>query len=132
MPTHTHIHILARRLTTELNGHAFMTIGRTDITDMLRRVSGEPATRIKRRIAQELTEALSDHGIGVYPPIDQTTTGDTLRLFHQDSIFGHIVEIIVNPDSDSDKDLGEMILKVKGKWRWSTDGQSKQADSRVI
>lgn len=126
MPTRTHINSLARRLTSQLNGSAFMTVERTEITAMLRRLSGEPTTRIKRRIAEELTEALSSHGIGVFPPLDQTTTGDTVRLYHQDSVFGHLLDIVVNPDPTTDNELGEVILKVKGKWRWNSQDRSEE------
>lgn len=131
MPSRTHIQILARRLTTQLAGKAFLTIERTTITDMLRRVSNEPTTRIKSRLARDLTEALDAHGIGVYPPLDQTTTGDTVRLYHVDSVFGHLVDVILRPDPATDSELGEMILKVKGKWRWSSDGYTRNLVTTV-
>lgn len=126
MPTRTHIQMLARRLTNQLAGKAFLTVERATITDMLRRVSGEPSTRLKSRLARELTEALDGHGIGVYPPLDTTSTRDTVRLYHLDSVFGHLLDILLNPDTNSDSELGKVILKVKGKWRWSSDGYTKQ------
>jgi hypothetical protein len=41
MPTRTHLVAVARSLKQQLNGHAFLTIQRTEITKRLREVSGQ-------------------------------------------------------------------------------------------
>ena len=124
MPTHTHITMVARRLRSELGNRAFLTIARTDITEMLRRVSGEPTTRLKSRLATDLTQALEHAGVRIYPALADTTTGDTVRLFHSGSIVAQLVDIVVDPDPTTDNELGSIVLKIKGKWRWSEIGQT--------
>ncbi len=54
----------------------------------------------------------------VYPSLGETTTGDTVRLYHAGSVLGQLIDTIVHPDVGTDKDLGEVIAKVKGKWNW--------------
>lgn len=132
MPNRTHIEIVARRLRTELGTQAFMTVDRMKLTEMLRRVSGEPSTRIKRKLASDLTEALSDLGVDVYPPLTETTTGDVVRLYHAGSIVGQLVDLLTAPDSARDRDLGAMVLKIKGKWRFNSgDGQKPAAPTSL-
>ena len=75
MPTRTHLVAVSRELKRRLNGQAFLTIARTDITDLLRTESGEPTTRIKSSLASDLTSALITQGVLVYPPLTETTTG---------------------------------------------------------
>lgn len=112
---------MARQLKQQLNGHAFLTIERTKITDLLRQVSGEPATRIKSTLAADLTSALINQGVQVYPGLGDTTTGDTVRLYHAGSVLGQLIDTIVHPDIGTDKDLGDVLSKVKGKWKWAAE-----------
>jgi hypothetical protein len=120
MPTRSHLVAVARKLKQQLNGHAFLTIDRTDITEMLREISGEPSTRIKSTLAEGLTDALINQGVQVYPPLTETTTGDTVRLYHAGSVLGQLIDTIVHPDPGTDKDLGDVLTKIKGKWNWAT------------
>lgn len=119
MPTRTHLVAVARKLKQQLNGRAFLTIERTKITELLREVSGEPATRIKSGLAADLTSALVNQGVQVYPSLAETTTGDTVRLYHAGSVLGQLIDTIVHPDPGTDSDLGEVLSKVKGKWKWA-------------
>lgn len=119
MPTRTHLVAVARELKQRLNGKAFLTIQRTDITDLLREVSREPATRIKSTLAGELTSALINQGVQVYPSLTETTTGDTVRLYHAGSLLGQLIDTIVHPDEGTDKELGDVLTKIKGKWNWA-------------
>lgn len=119
MPTRTHLVAVARQLKAELNGHAFRTIQRTRITEILRQKSGEPTTRIKSTLAAELTSALINQGVQVYPSLAETTTGDTVRLYHAGSVLGQLIDTIVHPDEGTDKELGDVLSKVKGKWTWA-------------
>jgi len=131
MPNNTHIAMVARRLRTELGSRAFLTVERTHLTEMLRRVSGEPTTRIKRKLAQDLTASLAAQGVHVYPPLDETTTGDVVRLYHAGSIVGQLVGLLTDPSPADDPELGAMVLKIKGKWRFdSGDGQERTIDLR--
>ncbi len=119
MPTRSHLVTVARKLKQQLNGHAFLTIERTSITEMVREVSSEPATRIKSGLSAELTSALVTQGVQVYPSLGETTTGDTVRLYHAGSVLGQLIDTIVHPDAGTDKDLGDVLSKIKGKWKWA-------------
>lgn len=119
MPTRTHLVAAARKLKQQLNGHAFLTIQRTEITAVLRQISGEPATRIKSTLASDLTSALINQGVQVYPSLGETTTGDTVRLYHAGSVLGQLIDTIVHPDAGTDNELGDVLSKVKGKWKWA-------------
>ena len=85
MPSQTHLVATARQLKQQLNGHAFLTVPRTQITYLLREISGEPGARIKARLSADLTSALVNQGVQVYPSLGETTTGDTVRLYHAGS-----------------------------------------------
>ncbi len=120
MPGRHHLTQVARQLKGRLNGHAFLTVPRMEITEMLRTVSGEEGTRIKSGIAGDLERALLEQGVRCFPSLAATTTGDTVRLFHSGSVLGNLVDLLIYPSVEGDRDLGEMLLKVKGKWDWST------------
>lgn len=119
MPSRTHLVAVARKLKQRLNGRAFLTIPRTEITELLRETSGEPTTRIKSGLAADLTSALVNQGVQVYPSLAETTTGDTVRLYHAGSVLGQLIDTIVHPDPGTDTDLGDVLSKVKGKWKWA-------------
>jgi hypothetical protein len=121
MPTRTHLGAVARELRRQLNGHAFKTLPRTQITDLLRKISNEPTTRIKSGLAAELKDALITQGVLVYPSLEDTTTGDTVRIYHAGSVLAELIDTITHPDPGTDRDLGDVIAKVKGKWKWATE-----------
>jgi hypothetical protein len=110
---------VARTLKQQLNHKAFLTIQRTEITELLREVSGEPGTRIKSTLAGELTSALINQGVQVYPSLSETTTGDMVRLYHAGSVLGQLIDTIVHPDEGTDRELGDVLTKIKGKWNWA-------------
>jgi hypothetical protein len=120
MPTKTHLGAVARELKKQLNGKAFLTIPRTQITELLRKESGEPGTRMKSGLAADLTSSLITLGVLVYPSLVETTTGDTVRIYHAGSVLGQLIDTIVHPDQGTDKDLGDVLSKIKGKWVWAT------------
>ena len=122
MPSRHHLTIVARRLKTRLNGRAFLTIPRMDVTELLREVSGEDTTRIKSGIAGDLERVLLEQGIRTYPSLAETSTDDTIRLFHSDSKLGELIDLLIYPSTETDRELGEMLTKVKGKWVWTTPG----------
>lgn len=119
MPNRTDLVAVARELKKRLNGSAFLTVQRTDITHLLREVSGEKNTRIKSTLAADLTSTLVTQGVQVYPPLGETTTGDTVRLYHAGSVLGQLIDTIIHPDPGTDSDLGDVLSKVKGKWKWA-------------
>jgi hypothetical protein len=82
VPDRTHHTALARKLRAQLNGRAFLTIRRREITELLREISGEPTTRIKSRVADDLQLALLDQGVRCYPHLAATEMIDNVQLFH--------------------------------------------------
>ncbi len=111
---------VADQLKKMLNGKAFMTIPRRDVTDILREVSGEPTTRIKSLVARDLTLVLLEQALRCYPSLEETDMNDTVRIFRAGSVFSKLVDLIVHPSKETDHDVGAMLKKVKGTWDWST------------
>jgi hypothetical protein len=122
MPSAGHLRQVARDLKRELNNHAFLTLPRREITERIRNVSGEDATRMKVQMAAEMERALLEQGVRCHPALDNTTTGDVVRLFHAGTMLGHLVDLIEYPSSDDDAELGAIIRKVKGKWDFAGPG----------
>jgi hypothetical protein len=120
MPTRHQLTSVARKLKTQLNGKAFLTLPRMQITELLRTTSGEDGTRIKSGIAAELEVALLEQGLRCYPSLANTNTADTVRLFHAGTVLGNLVDLLAHPSAEADHDLGAMLTKIKGKWEWST------------
>ena len=120
MPTRNDYILVARELKKLLNGKAFKTVRRREITNILRDVSGEPTTRIKSGVAKDLTQVLLEQAIRCYPSIEETEMYDAVRIFRAGSVFGNLVDLIVHPSSETDADVGEMLKEVKGTWNWST------------
>ena len=121
MPSRTHLVAVARDLKDQLNRKAFLTIDRSEITELVRQESREPTTRIKSGLAAALTDALNTQGVLVYPGLAETTTGDTVRLYHAGSVLAQLIDTIIHPDQGTDNELGDVIKKVKGKWKWATE-----------
>lgn len=118
-PSRHHLSIVARQLKARFNGRAFLTIQRMEVTNMLREVSGEETTRIKSGIAGDLERVLLEQGVRSYPGFADTTTGDTIRLFHADTMLGHLIDLLAYPSTETDTELGVVLTKLKGKWIWS-------------
>ena len=118
-PTQSHLVRVARLIKQRLQGHAFLTMPRVEITGMVREVSGENATRLKTSMADQLERALLEQGVRVYPSLLLTTTGDTVRVFQPGTVVASLVDILANPDEDTDKELAAVTTKVKGLWNWN-------------
>lgn len=120
MPGRNHYVLVARELKKRLNGKAFMTMPRHEVTTILREVSGESSTRIKSRVADEMTQVLLEQALRCYPGLGETEMNDNVRIFRAGSVFGNLVDLIVHPSKDTDADVGAMLKKVKGTWDWAT------------
>jgi len=121
MPTHTHIVRVARELRNELSTSAFLTVQRSEITGLLRQVSKEPTARIGSAVADDLTRALLNEGVLVYPALARTSTGEMVRLYHAGTMLAQLIDAIVEPDQGGDRYLGATITKLKGKWQWGEE-----------
>ena len=119
MPNRGHLVQVAQQLEGRLNGKAFLTISRFEITQLLRDVSSEDTTRLKKGLAEDLERALLEQGVRVYPRLQDTTTDDYVRLIRPRTVAASVVDIIMNPSESTDKQLAEVTMKVKGMWNWS-------------
>lgn len=117
MPTKNDLSKVAKELKRRLNGKAFLTIPRMEITQLLREFSGDEGTRIKAAMAEELERVLLNQGVRCFPSLADTTTGDTVRVFHAGTLLGQLVDLMSEPDLDDDHDLADVLTKIKGKWK---------------
>jgi hypothetical protein len=116
--THEHLVRAARHLRSQFNGRAFLTVPRVQVTQLLREISGDQATRLKSRIAEELEQVLLDHGVRCFPSLVGTTTADAIRLIHAGGLLSSIIDALAHPGEATDRHLAEVITKVKGRWDW--------------
>lgn len=110
---------VARQLKGELNGKAFLSKPRIEITELIREASGEDSFRLKSNAASELEYELLNQGVRVYPSLKGTTTGNVVRLFHIGTVIASLIDLLVHPDEETDKQLADITKKVKGEWDWS-------------
>ena len=121
MPTHDDLVQVARSVRRDLDrgSKAFMTFERTELTRRVREASGERRTRIKVAMGNELEQALNDQGLRCYPRLAETTTGDRVRVFRAGSAVGDLIDAVLTPSPDHDRDLAEALAKFKGTWDWA-------------
>ena len=110
-------HLLQKEL--KETGGSFISKPRMEITELVREVSGSDNSRMKNVAAEKLETALLYQGIRVYPSLTETTTGAVIRLFHVGTIVASLVDMLNNPGDETDKQLAEVIKKVKGEWDWA-------------
>lgn len=118
MPSSSHLLMVARDLKRQLNNLAFKSFERTEITELIRQVSREPETRMKKLMGKELEHALLNQAVRCYPLLENTTTGDAIRLFHTPSVVANLVDVLSSPSPETDRELADIMKKVKGEWNW--------------
>ena len=112
MPSYAHLVEVASQLRARLGTAPFLTIPRRDITDLVRAVSGEETTRIKREMAEQLERALLEQGARVFPSLQETSTFDSVRLFQPGTAIARIVDVLSHPGSATDTDLLSISRKI--------------------
>jgi hypothetical protein len=124
VPTSDHLIKVARSVRRDLDrtSKAFMSLDRMDLTQRLRDISGESTTRIKATNGAELEGALNAQGLRCYPSLADTTTGDVVRIFRAGSAVGDLIDAVLVPSPDHDRELGEALAKFKGTWDWNREG----------
>jgi len=123
MPSRNHYLTLAKQVREDLDSKhlAFRSYRRREITDRLRKISGEPTTRIKQAgMAKEIEDVFRDQGLRVYPRLSETGTDDDVRVWRAGTLAAEVLDLILYPGEGSDKELAGITQKVKGKWEWST------------
>ena len=131
MPTQEHLIQVARSVRRDLDrdSKAFISMERMELTQRLRDVSGEAGTRIKIALGGDLERALSDQGLRCYPSLTQTTTGDRVRIFRAGSAVGDLIDSVLTPSPDHDRDLAEALARFKGNWDWNRSEGARGAKS---
>lgn len=128
-PSRQHLAQVARRLKARLNRRAFVTVPRWEITDMLREESTLETTRLKSQLARDLEQVLLENGVRCFPAIADTDRQDNVRLFHAGTVLSGMVNLLLHPSPQNDRELGDTIKKVKGQWTWSTPSVSTVDDT---
>jgi len=119
MPNRSHYAGVAKELRTKLDEgrQAFKTVSRREILDILRDVSGEPTTRIKSVVARDLAQVMLEReALRCFPSLEETDSQDNVRIFRAASVFGNLVDLIAHPSKDDDKELGDILKKIKLTW----------------
>ena len=123
MPTRDHYVALAKKIKGELDekGLTFKSYRRVSLTNRLRKLSGEPNTRIKKAgIGKDMETVFGEQGLRIFPKLSETTTGDVVRIWGTGSVAAELLDLILNPSPRSDKKLGD-IIKPKGEWVWTPE-----------
>ena len=119
MPNRSHYARVAKELRTKLDEDrkAFKTVSRREILDILRAVSGEPTTRIKNVVARDLAQVMLEReALRCFPSLEETDSLDNVRIFRAASVFGNLVNLIAHPSKDDDKEVGDILKKIKLAW----------------
>lgn len=111
----------ARELKRRLGTRAFLTVPRPEVTQLVRTISGEDATRVKSVMGQDLERALLEQGVRCFPSLAETSE-EAVRLFHAGTVTGYVVDMLRHPSPQTDKELAASLTKLKGKWNWAPEG----------
>lgn len=122
MVNRNHLTAAARDLKKRLGNRAFLTVQRSEVTQLVREVSGEDSTRVKAVMGQELEQALLEQGVRCFPSLADTSE-DAVRVFHAGTFTGAIVDMLRHPGSETDRELAEALIKLKGRWNWVGRGE---------
>jgi hypothetical protein len=131
VPTYDHVITVARSVRRDLDrgDSAFTSVSRMELTERLRRASGEPSTRMKAVLAADLEAALGDQGLRCYPRLTATTTGDSVRVFRAGSAVGDLIDAVLVPSVEHDRDLAAVLAGGPGS---SEGGQVDRTDGLSV
>ncbi len=113
MPTPADLSRVAKSIKSRIDGKAFERIPRREITDILREVSGESTTRLKKAMSEDLERKLLEQGVRVFPSLKETSTGDVVRVFHSGTVLADLVDMLLYPSAETDGEVAEVTAKVK-------------------
>lgn len=74
----------------------FLTLQRSEISDVVRQASGDERTRLKARMAAELQQKMLHLGVRCFPPLDWTDE-PTIRIFPTGSHVASLVDTVIDP-----------------------------------
>ncbi len=104
---------VAKIMKRKIDGRAFTSIPRREITDEVRRASGKDTTRLKADMAKRLTEQLARQGVRVFPPLGETDANGSVRIFHVGTVVADLVDMLETPGPATDRELATVTSKVK-------------------
>lgn len=109
MPTRTALEVVADQLADRVKKHGVHTMSRGEITTMIRTASGDDRARYGRLVGADLTEQLGLRGIICFPNIVDIGSGDAFRMYPARTGIGHLVDLILHPSTDGDREIAEAI-----------------------
>ena len=112
---------VARELSTRLNGKAYVSMQRDDVTHAVRRALNQPSARLGSSRARLLDEALADQGVRCVPKLAETQSGDVVRLIRSGTFVGQLMDVILFPSERTDRELAHIVTKLKNRWDWGED-----------
>jgi hypothetical protein len=122
MPTREHYFQLAKQIRDDLGakGFAYKSYPRREMTDRLRKISGEPTTRIKTaNMGKEIEDVFRDQGLRFFPGLTDSNV-ETVRVWRAGTVAAEVLDLILHAGDHSDQSLSSIVQKMKGKWDWSS------------
>ncbi len=106
---------VAAEITTEMDRlhRAFLTVTKLEITTALRRLGGQPRTRVGRSSADNVEAALERRGYKVFPALADVRTDEAVRIYRRGTFADQILQGILHPGATTDEELANIITKVK-------------------
>ncbi len=114
MPNPSDLSRVAKSIRSRIDGKAFERIPRREITDILREVSGESTTRLKRAMSEDLERKLLEQGVRVFPSLQETSTDDVVRVFHTGTALASLVDMLLYPSAATDREVTKVTSKING------------------
>ncbi len=106
---------VAAEITAEMDRlhRAFMTVTKLEITTALRRLGGQPRTRVGRSSADNVEAALERRGYKVFPALADVRTDEAVRIYRRGTFADQILQGILHPGATTDEELANVISKAK-------------------
>lgn len=111
---------LALSFKRDLEGLAFKSYRRVELTERLRDLSGEERARISTsKVADDIDAAFHSQGLRIFPRLQDTDTDDLVRVWRAGTRATEMLDLLLLPGKSSDRELGNMTKKIKGQWHWT-------------
>ena len=108
-PTKQHLDEVAMQVREQLCDKPFLTLERLEVTRMVRDASGATRTSLKSVMAAQLEESLLARNVYCYPPLELTTTGDSVRFFSYSPILRWLLALLNEPKKSQDELLARSL-----------------------
>ena len=110
---------LALSFKRDLDGLAFKSYRRVELTERLRELSGEGRARISTsKVADDIDDAFHSQGLRIFPRLQDMDTDDLVRVWRAGTR-AEMLDLLLLPGKSSDRELGNITKKIKGPWNWT-------------